>query len=123
MRSVGDASNGALVTFDGKRVHYSEPHDVCIMRPSPWGNPFSSKDYASAQRKVTCRAQALRYFQRWVLSQPDYIARAKLELFGKILACGCGPNELCHGDILLAVIYDQPLPLKEPENPPQNTLF
>lgn len=94
------------------------------MRPGPWGNPFSSKPYASAEWKVTCRAQALRYFQRWVVEQTELVARAKKELYGKILACGCAENELCHGDIWLAVIYDKPLPLKElDEEDPQPSLF
>ena len=100
-----------------KRVHFSQPHDVLIMRPGPWGNPFSSKQHASSTFKVNCRAQALRYYQTWLLSQPDIINRAKQELAGKVLACGCQPTELCHGDILLAVIYDWPMPLKDP--PPE----
>jgi hypothetical protein len=107
-----------------KRVHFSQPHDVLIMRPGPWGNPFSSKAHASSTFKVTCRAQSLRYYQKWLLEQPDLIYKAKLELSGKVLACGCQAAELCHGDILLAVIYDWPLPLKDP--PPESqgpTLF
>ena len=106
-----------------KRVHLSEPHDVLIMRPGPWGNPFSSKSHASSSFKVVCRAQALRYYQDWLLKQPDLIQKAKLELRGKILACGCQPTELCHGDILLAVIYDRPLPLKDVSPDTEATLF
>jgi len=107
-----------------KRVHFSQPHDVLIMRPGPWGNPFSSKPHASSAFKVTCRAQALRYFQNWLLAQPALIQKAKRELHGKVLACGCQATELCHGDIWLAVIYDWPLPLKDYQEPPNTpTLF
>jgi len=107
-----------------RRVHFSEPHDVLIMRPGPWGNPFSSKPYTLAKFSVNCRAQALRYFQDWVVSQPSLVEKAKQELTGKILACGCQATELCHGDIWLAVIYDLPLPLKDVHpDPIEPTLF
>lgn len=105
------------------RVHIREPYDVSVMRPGPWGNPFSSKAHAVSKFRVNCRAQALAYFQSWVLSQPELIKQAKAELYHKVLACCCGEHELCHGDIWVAVIYDLPLPLqtKEPDTSP--TLF
>jgi len=98
-----------------KRVHYSQPHDVLAMRPGPWGNPFSYKEHAESKFKVVCRAQSLRYYQRWLVAQPLLIKKAKEELTGKVLACCCSERELCHVDILLAVIYDRPLPLQEVE--------
>lgn len=105
------------------RVNIYEPYDVCIMRPGPWGNPYSSKAHASSTFKVNSRNQAIKYFQTWVLKQPDYIKKAKLELTGKILACGCQEHELCHGDVLVAVIYDLPLPLQDKVEESFPTLF
>lgn len=66
---------------------------VVIMRPGPWGNPFSlSKGYT--------REQAIHLHRAWVMSQPELIACIRRELRGQHLACCCKPKA-CHGDFLL----------------------
>lgn len=74
---------------------------VSIMRPGPWGNPFSlSRGYT--------RARAIAEHRAWVMSQPELVARIRRELHGKHLACCCKPKA-CHGDFLLWLANLDPL--------------
>ena len=66
---------------------------VVIMRPGPWGNPFSLNQGYSRERAISTH-------RAWVMSQPDLIARIRRELRGRHLACCCKPKR-CHGDFLL----------------------
>jgi len=70
-------------------------YDVYIGRPSIWGNPFRiGKDGDKADR--------IRKYRDWIMSQPELVARAKKELRGRTIACWCKP-EACHGDILAEI--------------------
>ena len=63
--------------------------------PEGWGNPWR------LGRGVT-RATALKNFDQYARSSPELLARLP-ELLGKTLRCHCGPEEQCHGDLLIAL--------------------
>ena len=62
-----------------------------------WGNPWLISDRLP-------RATAVTLFARYLLSTPSHIARARLELRGRELACSSGHRgRLCHGHVLAEV--------------------
>ena len=62
-----------------------------------WGNPWLISDRLP-------RATAVTLFARYLLSTPSHIARARLELRGRELACSSGRRgRLCHGHVLAEV--------------------
>lgn len=76
-----------------------EPYDICIGRPSKWGNPFSHKDGTLAEFKVSTRKEAVEKYEQYLLNSPELMADLH-ELKGKTLGCWCKPKS-CHGDILV----------------------
>lgn len=68
---------------------------IFIGRPSKWGNPF-------VIGKDGTRAEVLRKYRIWLLTQAQLKADAKKELQGKDLVCFCSPKP-CHGDILMQI--------------------
>lgn len=79
-----------------KVVHCKrEPYDVYIGRPSEWGNPFSIGTHGD-------RVGVIELYREWLASRPALMARARVELKGKVLGCFCAPLA-CHGDILLEI--------------------
>lgn len=60
-----------------------------------WGNPFTIGRDGD-------RAEVIRKYEVWLLSQPDLVALARRDLRGKVLGCWCAPRA-CHGDVLLRV--------------------
>jgi hypothetical protein len=76
-----------------------DPFDVCITRPSIWGNPFSHKEGTTAKYKVATRDEAIQRYEEWLLARPDLVRLVRQELRGKILGCWCRPLS-CHGDVL-----------------------
>ncbi len=81
------------------------PDTVKVDRSTRWGNPFRIGPGYTA-------AQAVEDFSRWVEGgavqrplrtggQPPLVEEIRLHLAGKNLACWCGPNELCHAEVLL----------------------
>lgn len=72
------------------------PEDaVSIMRPGPWGNKFTVREYG--------RAEAVRLHREQVLNSPTFMAAIRRELRGKDLVCCCGKKQACHGSIYLEV--------------------
>ncbi len=69
--------------------------DVYIGRPGPWGNPF-------ILGKDGYREEVIAKFASFLASRPDLVARARLELAGRVLGCWCAPLA-CHGDVLARV--------------------
>lgn len=63
---------------------------------SPYHNPYSAKRYGLAE--------SLRLFRLHLRANPSLVARARVELAGRTLACWCRLDQDCHGDILLAII-------------------
>jgi len=50
----------------------------------PWGNPFSSLDAKALEGFSEVSIRTATYLQ-WALSQPNYLARARSDLRGKVL--------------------------------------
>lgn len=96
--TIGTESVDSALTAERKThvVHCKKSkYDVYIGRPSIWGNPFLiAKDGDKAER--------LQKYRAWIMNQPELLARAKIELRGRTLACWCKP-EACHGDILAEI--------------------
>ena len=61
-------------------------------RGGVWGNPFAIGEHGS-------RDEVIAKYREWIVTQPELVARAKLELKGKDLVCFCAPQP-CHGDVL-----------------------
>jgi hypothetical protein len=82
------------------RASYSSERIVYIgramrfqgLKASPWANPFKIKDGVS-------REEVMERYRAYLHERPDLLARVP-ELSGKVLACWCKPDLLCHGDIL-----------------------
>ena len=85
-------------TVVNKRAVTAEPGDRYIGRPSRWGNPFSHLDGTLAEYRVATRREAVWAYARWLLDQPDLLARLD-ELRGHRLVCWCHPAS-CHGHVL-----------------------
>ena len=81
-------------------IHDGADYDVLIARPGPWGNPFEIGPGCS-------REQAVAKYEVYIRRRPDLLARLP-ELVGKRLGCYCAPL-LCHGDILIKLMYEQEL--------------
>ena len=75
-------------------------------RLGEWGNNWSHLP-GKGKVKVSSVAEAVAEHRRWVLSQPDLVARIKTELRGKVLACWCRtsarPNAPCHAVTLAEI--------------------
>jgi hypothetical protein len=70
-----------------------------IDRKTKFGNPFETGKDGTQQEVVE-------KFAAWIQGQPELIQQAREELKGKVLGCWCYP-ELCHGDVLAALVDDQ----------------
>lgn len=75
-----------------QRVHIDEPHDISIMRPGKWGNPYKIGRDGD-------RAAVIAKHKAHVASSPHLLAQIP-ELSGLRIGCCCGPDEACHGDFL-----------------------
>lgn len=87
---------------EARVVHIKkEPYDIYIGRGSnsKWGNPYSHKSGTLAQYKVDSRAEAIKKYEEYLLSN-EILMESLHELEGKVLGCWCKPKS-CHGDILL----------------------
>lgn len=70
--------------------------------PLKWGNPFEIGPDGT-------RLEVIRKYYLWLVDQPTLVAAMKRELKGKDLVCFCTPKA-CHGDVILAIANDLPLP-------------
>lgn len=87
----GERRNGKRTTV----VHFRDPFDVYIGRPSKWGNPFIIG-------KDGTREEVIAKYRAWILDQPDLLASLH-ELRGRRLGCWCKhpyKEVPCHGDVL-----------------------
>lgn len=108
-----------------KRVKFtSDLKALYVGRPTKFGNCYSHKA-GIAQFKVSSKSIALQKFYERIQQDPEFQIAIKAELAGKDLSCWCDEDEPCHGDILLSIANDLPLPWflfpKENTSPP--TLF
>ena len=88
-------------------VHFKKkPYDVYLVRPGPWGNPYSHKDDTLAEFKVNTREEAIEKYKQYFHSNPELMDRAKIELKGKTLGCWCKPKS-CHGDVIAEFLNNE----------------
>ena len=80
---------------------YAEEFDICIMRPSIWGNPFRTG-------KDGTREEVIQKYRERLEGLPHLVELARKKLRGKRLGCCCKPQS-CHGDVL-AEFADSPGP-------------
>lgn len=80
-------------------VHVSEPHDVCVMRPGKWGNPFRVGVHGT-------RRQVVEKHKEWLPQQKGLMADLE-ELRGKRIACCCH-GQPCHAYTLAEFADAQP---------------
>ncbi|NMA58553.1 DUF4326 domain-containing protein, partial [Clostridium cochlearium] len=80
-------------------------YDIYIGRPSPWGNPYGTKEDSKASIIVKDRQTSLLNYAKYIgLNKELQDNLYKLE--GKILACWCSPDLPCHGNILVELLED-----------------
>ncbi len=91
-----------------RRAGWKKPEGaIVVARPTKWGNPYKLTDYKyeGAFDEADARAKAVRDFEAslsigegapWQLMRRD-----RHELRGKVLACWCRADQLCHADVLL----------------------
>lgn len=86
------------------------PNTVCVDRSTRYGNPFVVGTYQKHPLKylglvlVRDKHHAKVLFKEWlaVTEEGRKVAkRARDELRNKNVACFCGVNDDCHGDVLL----------------------
>lgn len=82
-------------------VHFKQPHDIYIGRPSLLGNPYTHlTGKTQARYKVKTREEAIASFERYAwerMHQDKAFCDAVLACEGKTLGCFCKPKS-CHGD-------------------------
>ena len=81
-----------------------KPYDVYCGRPSPYGNPFSSKEKSIAKYTVRTRKESLEKFKEYLLNNSEFQDIIK-ELKGKTLACWCDEKQRCHVDIIIEFLH------------------
>lgn len=85
------------------RYHDDAPVEaVYIGRGTPWGNMFSTHNHPGVVHIVETREEAVRLYEEYIKTDPQFRKYVKKELKGKDLLCSCKPKA-CHGDILLEI--------------------
>ena len=91
------------VQVTGDRFHPRVPDGaVYVGRSAPYlkrsryCNPFTVKEYR--------REEAVSLYREYLLTTPGLLDAARAELTGRNLACRCGPDELCHADVLIELV-------------------
>jgi len=80
---------------------------VSVTRPGPWGNPYGLGDGITVggfrDGKQWSRpaeaADLVRFFEAYLARNPELVARARLALTGKNLACYCPLGSPCHRNV------------------------
>lgn len=81
----------------------AKPVQGIITTSDDWGNPFQMQD----QNDMKERKRVIDCYKSFLLSRPDLITKARIQLKGKRLACWCSPLS-CHADILCAFANSLP---------------
>ena len=75
---------------------WGKPGDVCIMRGTPWGNPYILKTDTPSERK-----RVIELYRK----HAEKLDMTPL-LDANRLGCCCKPKE-CHGDVLVELIRNK----------------
>lgn len=110
------------------------PNTVAVTRPGRWGNPFTiagALEFGYANTKDEARQVVVASFRSW-LGKHDQADRDVIksgsrsydrqwmldhldDIAGRNVACVCGPDQACHGDVLMEFAARQPvIERKEP---------
>lgn len=81
------------------RVNKTEPYDIFIGRPSPYGNPFIIGENGTRKEVL---AKFKEYFKH--LSTSNLLLD---DLNNKKIACWCSMDQSCHGDILIELFNER----------------
>ena len=81
----------------------NEKYDVCIGRPSVFGNPMRIGEKIHQKSEPVTREEAVAWYKKYFynrLETDSEFKQAVESLRGKILGCYCKPLA-CHGDIIV----------------------
>ena len=109
---VRTTTRAHIPTLRKKGLPYTEPDVLYVARKfkkapyydfeeSDWHNPFKVSEYG--------REKAVELYRDYILksalfSGPENLWSRLPELRGKVLACWCKPDELCHADVLIELL-------------------
>lgn len=90
------------------------PNTVIVARPGPWGNPFTATSKIAVGKTVSAIYTAVPtvedavacFREMWAVIEREDHERFAAMVFclrGHNLACWCGPDDLCHADVLLEI--------------------
>jgi hypothetical protein len=91
---------------------------VYVGRPTVWGNSWKVGSTGwtvlpgglinREPHPPLTREQAVESFRNAISADPAEVAQIRAELGGRDLACWCGPDQACHGDVLLELANSEP---------------
>lgn len=105
MRAVGAGKRVRTWYASGRETHPLVVHknraryDVCVGRPSKYGNDYSHRAGTLARFVVPSVEEAVSCFKRDFLANAQLVMDAKRELCRKRLACYCAPGP-CHAEVI-----------------------
>ena len=98
-REVASTRRERGKTLETNEIYIGEGHFSHRWNPTMWSNPFKKGRHGNSLEVV------LRYGQ-WVIDQDQLMGQlASLENCN--LICDCAVNQLCHGDILRALVWHE----------------
>ena len=93
------------------------PNTINVARPGKFGNPFNWRNYTHLKSDRDKKCAAKNAFEVWltknIYNNGSFVPREIVERREWILshlhliaqadyvACWCGPNDCCHGDVLI----------------------
>ena len=78
-------------------IYIGQGHFSHRWKPSKWASPFQ------VGRECAGATHVIKYAQ-WIAGQPQLL-QSLLELQGRRLVCDCPHNILCHGDVLVCLLW------------------
>lgn len=94
---------------------HNSRYTVYIGRPSPWGNPWTSKTSTKAEFFTKTSKEAVENYEKWLKGEKfmdifqekrQWILNHLTELDNQVLGCFCKPN-ICHGDVLKKLVDEK----------------
>ena len=89
-------------SLEKSEIYIGDGHFSHRWNPTMWSNPFKKGRHGSGLEVV------LKYSQ-WIPEQAQLLAQLD-SLVGGTLVCDCAANQLCHGDVLRALVWHRHSP-------------
>ena len=72
---------------------------------SPYANPHSGSKRGCllCGRRVHTHAEGVTLYRLHLMAHPELVASIRRDLPGRTVACWCRLDDVCHGDVILAV--------------------